>query len=119
MFAKATHHYQQQHNLAERQAEFARISTRHVDRVPIIIEPASKKCPNLDKNKFLAPKDITVGQFLYIIRKRLSLEPDKALFLFVNQSLPCSSQTILELQQAYQANDGFLYMKYDLENTFG
>lgn len=34
------------------------------------------------------PQDLTVGQFVYVIRKRIKLAPEKAIFIFVNEVLP-------------------------------
>lgn len=33
-------------------------------------------------------QDLTVGQFVYVIRKRIKLAPEKAIFIFVNEVLP-------------------------------
>ena len=34
------------------------------------------------------PADLTVGQFVYVIRKRIKLSPEKAIFIFVDNVLP-------------------------------
>ena len=34
------------------------------------------------------PADLTVGQFVYVIRKRIKLSPEKAIFIFINNILP-------------------------------
>ena len=34
------------------------------------------------------PSDLTVGQFVYVIRKRIKLSPEKAIFIFTNNVLP-------------------------------
>ncbi len=34
------------------------------------------------------PSDLTVGQFVYVIRKRIKLSPEKAIFVFVRNVLP-------------------------------
>jgi|SRR6218665_798133 len=55
----------------------------------VIIEKApDSNIGNLDKNKFLVPQDITMSQLMYIIRKRIKLVEDKALFLSVNHTVP-------------------------------
>jgi hypothetical protein len=33
-------------------------------------------------------QDLTVGQFVYVIRKRIKLAPEKAIFIFVDEVLP-------------------------------
>jgi len=39
------------------------------------------------------PADLTVGQFVYVIRKRIKLSPEKAIFIFVNNVLPPTGAT--------------------------
>ncbi len=34
------------------------------------------------------PADLTVGQFVYVIRKRIKVSPEKAIFMFVKNTLP-------------------------------
>lgn len=43
---------------------------------------------DIDKRKYLLPSDISVAQFMYIIRKRIQLPPERAIFLFVGKVLP-------------------------------
>lgn len=34
------------------------------------------------------PGDLTAGQFVYVVRKRIKLSAEKAIFVFVNNTLP-------------------------------
>ncbi|VDD79381.1 unnamed protein product [Mesocestoides corti] len=74
---------------------------------------------DLDKHKFLVPSEITVAQFMWIIRKRLELSPEKALFLFFDDLVPQASLTIGQLYNERKSDDGFLYAHYSGENSFG
>ena len=56
---------------------------------------------------------------MYIIRQRLKLHPDEAMFLFVNNKMMSISQTIMNVYYYEKDPDGFLYIKYSKENTFG
>ena len=38
--------------------------------------------------RYLVPADLTVGQFVYVVRKRINLSPEKAIFIFVKNILP-------------------------------
>ena len=103
-----------------RASEFLRIRNKYPDRVPIICEKSnSSNIEKLDKKKYLVPNDLTVGQFIYIIRKRLKLSAESAIFIFVKDILPPSSSSILEIYEKYKDDDGFLYLTYSGENTFG
>ena len=70
----------------KRSKEAARIKLKYNDRIPVIVEVSKndKKNINLDKNKYLVPKDLTVAQFIYVIRKRIKLKPEQAIFMFFN-----------------------------------
>ena len=90
----------------KRVAESARIRERYPDRIPLVVEKAKKQTdiPDIDKKKwasgltfnfltivlfrYLIPADLTVGQFIFVIRSRINLSPDKAIFLYVNNTLP-------------------------------
>lgn len=43
---------------------------------------------NLEHCRYLVPADLTVGQFVYVIRKRIKLSAEKAIFIFVDNVLP-------------------------------
>jgi hypothetical protein len=46
--------------------------------VQVIVERAPKSdIAEIDKKKYLVPMDLTVGQFVYVIRKRIKLSPEK------------------------------------------
>lgn len=45
--------------------------------------------------RFLVPRDMSVGQFIHILNGRLHLAPGKALFVFVKETLPQTSKTII------------------------
>ena len=97
--------------------DFQKLREKYPNRFPVIVEK-NKKCKNLqdiDKKKFLVPEDLTVGQFVYIIRKRIKLEPSEALYLYCNNTLPSTST----LMNAVCSHDDFTYFVYSKENTFG
>ena len=74
-----------EHPLDKRQAEAERIRDKYPDRIPVIVEKApGSDISDIDKKKYLVPSDLTVGQFVYVIRKRIKLSPEKAIFVFVN-----------------------------------
>jgi GABA(A) receptor-associated protein len=86
----------------------------------VIVERAEKSdIPDLDKKKYLVPADLTVGQFVYVIRKRIKLSPEKAIFIFVNNVLPPTAALMSSIYDEHKDDDGFLYIAYSGENTFG
>ena len=102
--------------------ESTRIRSKYPERMPIIVEknPACNGLSDIDKHKYLVPSDLSVGQMLYVVRKRIKgMSPDKALFLFVGDTMPCMSDQIVLLYDRHKDEDGFLYLTYSSENTFG
>ena len=156
--------------------------------------------PDLDKCKYLVPRDLSVGKFLYVVRKRIKLAPEHgmeprpsifhhnfpnvvlplsfsssplllsslafldslaysvslfpslfslhfffffflffffffsfylilflflfylfflALYLYVNGTLPATSDLMSKVYEDHKKGDGFLYMTYNGESTFG
>lgn len=114
--------FKSKHSLIDRIQEARKIREKFPGRVPVIVERA-RGCrtdiPEVDKNKFLVPADLTVGQFMYVIRKRLALAPEIGVFLFVNGVLPMNTTFMRELYAQHADLDGFLYTTYSGESTFG
>jgi GABA(A) receptor-associated protein len=113
--------FKYQVSFQDRLVESKRIIAKYPDRKPIICEKASNQIdlPTIDKRKYLVPNDLTIGQFLYVIRKRMRLTSDQALCLFVNNKLVSSSEHIGQVYHQEKDDDGFLYVKYSKENVFG
>ncbi|CAB4252163.1 similar to Saccharomyces cerevisiae YBL078C ATG8 Component of autophagosomes and Cvt vesicles [Maudiozyma barnettii] len=104
----------------KRKEESERITKKFGNRIPLICEKVEKSdVPDIDKRKYLVPDDLTVGQFIYVIRKRIQLPPEKAIFIFVNDTLPPTASLMSSVYQQYKDKDGFLYVTYAGENTFG
>jgi len=112
--------FKQEHPLEKRKEVADRILQKYPDRIPVIVEKAPKShAPDIDKKKYLVPADITVGKFVYEIRKHMKLSPEKQIFLFVNNVLPPTAALMSQVYQRYKDEDGFLYIMYSEENTFG
>ncbi|KAK9103125.1 hypothetical protein Sjap_020379 [Stephania japonica] len=127
----AKSYFKQEHDLEKRRAEAARIREKYPDRIPVIVEKAERSdIPNIDKKNFLVlprkvrdrylvPADLTVGQFVYVIRKRIKLSAEKAIFIFVDNVLPPTAAIMSKIYDEKKDEDGFLYVTYSGENTFG
>jgi GABA(A) receptor-associated protein len=112
--------YKTKFSLEHREKESSRVRSKYVDRIPVIVEPSSSRDVCIDKNKYLVPCEFTLGQLVYIIRKRVSLSPEKSMFVFVNSTIPHTSATISSIYDEHCDKDGFLYLLYTTEmNTFG
>lgn len=112
--------FKEEHTFEQRKAEASKIRTKYPDRIPVVVEKApNSQIVDIDKRKFLVPSDISVAQFMWIIRKRIQLPSEKAIFLFVGKVLPQSSASMGQIYEEHRDEDGFLYVAYSGENTFG
>lgn len=109
------------HPFKERCEESYRVIMKYPERIPIICEKSNNAnfLPELDKHKYLVPGDLTIGQFIHVIRKRMNLMSEEAIFLFVSNTIPTSSTIMSTLYKRHKDPDGFLYMQYNKENVFG
>lgn len=64
------------------------------------------------------PADLTVGQFVYVIRKRIKLSPEKAIFIFVDEVLPPTAALMSSIYEEHKDEDGFLYITYVFHTRF-
>ena len=107
----------------ERIAQSNNIKYKYPDKIPIIIERSKKdnKLMDLDKIKYLVPNNITVMDCIAILRRRLNLKTGESIYMFCSKHniLLAGSQSIEELYTKYKDEDGFLYIEYCCENTFG
>ncbi|GJW06658.1 retrotransposon protein, putative, ty1-copia subclass [Tanacetum coccineum] len=100
--------FKQEHDLEKRRAEAARIRDKYPDRIPVIVEKGERSdVPNIDKKKYLVPADLTVGQFVYVIRKRIKLSAEKAIFIFVDNALPPTGAIMSSIYEEKKDEDGF------------
>ena len=112
--------YKKNNSLEKRLGESQRILAKHPERIPIIVcKDNNCQLPDIDKQKYLVPKYMSLGQFIYIIRKRINLKSEEALFILVNHSLQPSNKLLQEIYETNKDEDKFLYVVYSSENTFG
>ena len=114
--------YKNQFSFENRCYETKRALRNYPDKAPIICEKSNasdKDVPDINNKKYLVALELSFGHFMYIIRKRMNLHHEEAIFLFIGNNIPTRSNTIGELYHKYKDIDGFLYVQYAKENTFG
>lgn len=88
--------------------------------MPVICERDERSdIEPIDKIKYLVPQDLTVGQFVYVVRKRIKLPSEKAIFLFCNNQLPPTAALMSTMYDEHKDEDGFLYLMYSGESAYG
>ena len=111
--------FKEKHSFEKRVDESARIMEKYPNRIPVICQKiyTANDIPDIDRVKYLVPNDLSMGQFLYIIRKRIKIEPEKAIYIFINKI--AGSQIMMDIYDNNKDKDGFLYVYYTGESTFG
>jgi GABA(A) receptor-associated protein len=78
---------------------------RHTNNFQVICEKVEKSdIATIDKKKYLVPADLTVGQFVYVIRKRIKLSPEKAIFIFVDEVLPPTAALMSSIYEEHKVD---------------
>lgn len=106
----------------ERKEECFRILVRFPEKVPIILEKYQKetRLKANKKIKYLVPQDLEMIKFIAVIRGRLDLLPTDALYFLINgTTLATMSKTMAEIYNEHKHEDGFLYITYASQETFG
>ena len=112
--------FKQKFTFEERCNQTNNIRLKYPNRIPIFVSRSCHNdCPQIDRNKFLVPNDLTVGQFMFVIRKRIKLSSEKSIYLFINNNVPTTSCLLSHIYENNKNQDGFLYITYSGESTFG
>ncbi len=115
--------YKKKFSLTERKKESQRIRNKFPNRVPVLIEKKlhQQGIKNQHVKKYLVPSDFTMAQFSYVFRNKMKIKPEEAIYFFISESstLCPNSYKMNQIDKEYKDQDGFLYMEWSLENTFG
>ena len=82
------------------------------------------KCTTIDdlaNPKFLMPKSFLLGEVSLILRRKLALKKEDSLILFVNngRDVVKNNEDLEMIYNQYKDEDGFLYLLFTQEETFG
>lgn len=119
--SRSGYEFKMLHSYEKRKAESERINEKYSDKIPLILEK-SDAChlPKIEKTKYLMQKDVTIGQFMFIIRKQIKMNETESIFLLVNNTfVPSISETIGSVYENHKDMDGFLYITYSAQQAFG
>ena len=107
-------------SLESRKADSSRLLEKYPSRCCIIVGKSdTSDIDDLDKHKFLVPRGLTMGQFQYVIRKKIRCAAEQAIFMFINNKMVPISYTVGQTFDENLSDDGYLYIRYSGENTFG
>jgi GABA(A) receptor-associated protein len=114
--------FKSEYTYMERCEESSKMIGRYPDKIPVICEinPSADIELKFTRLKYLVPRDLTVGQLVYVIRKRFELPPEKAIFIMVdNKVVPPTTALVSDIYSKHRDSDGFLYTGIYFESFFG
>jgi GABA(A) receptor-associated protein len=113
--------FKKKYSFDQRLKESKHIKLKYPDRTPVIVSKCKNSTlNNITKHKYLVPNDLTMAHFIYVIRKRIkNLDPCEALYLYIENTLVTPSELIMVTSKNLADKDGFLYIEYTSEATFG
>ena len=100
----------------KRSFESKKIIEKYPNRLPVIVESTQFK---LDKHKYLVPKNLTLGEFIQVLRKKINITQDEAIFLLINNKSPMSGSTTEHIYENEKSECGFLFIQITKESVFG
>jgi GABA(A) receptor-associated protein len=117
--------YKKNTTLDERKIKSQKLKELYPNRIPVIVEMSPNSTNYLSfiaekhKVKYLVPNEIVMGQFVKILRDKMKIKESTALFFFINNKLFPMSSPLCVLYNEYTDEDGFLYIEFCEESTFG
>lgn len=108
--------------LEKRISDSNRIITKYPNHIPVIIDCDEELSILIKKKKYLVPVDSTISHLLSIIRNKITIGKEKAIFMFYNNSLVSSNDMIGDIynkNKIFLNDDKSIYFYLKLENTFG
>lgn len=111
-----------QYTLKQRIDQASMQRSLHLDKIPVIVDRAHVSTVGIDRHKYLVPCDLSVAQFKQIIRSHIgSIKPEDALFYYaIDHNVLLGSHELMSVIYAsYKHADGFLYITYAQDATFG
>ena len=110
-------------SVESRKSQCIKIKNQFTDKVPVICERDPKSnLPDLDKHKYIVPNDLTVEQFILMIKRRMDMGPFPIdqLYLIVNEKDFISGDILMsEIYNKYKNyQDDLLYIRYSDNNKW-
>ena len=96
------------------------VTQKYPNYIPIVVTPKSDEIKLL-RHKFLVGGDITIGQFVSIIRKKIkNFKSSESIFLLINNTLVPSTKLLSSVyQEQSDPETNMLHIILCKENTFG
>ena len=106
--------------LPQRISERARLRLMYPMRIPVIVERRERTTPRSNKEKFLLHEGALGGELMAEVRRRTEVDAKSALFFSCGGQMVTGTTEMRYLYDVHRdPSDGFLYVQYGVESTFG
>jgi len=93
------------------------IKEKYPHHIPILIR--SNKI-HFTQYKYLVNEEVTISEFMMILKKKIKLNSYEAIYLFINNTIPKGSTSLNNLYKSYKDLEiDMLIITVCKENTFG
>ena len=113
--------YKKEKSLEERKEEYQKVIEEHPGKIGVICEKAPQSnIVDIEKSKYLINEEFNLTQFTSIIRKKLNMDKEDAIFFLVKGKTTLSgNDSMIDIYNKYKDEDGFLYIAYASEEVWG
>ena len=114
--------FKNNNTLERRINQYNKLKKEYPTKIPIILEKSNNcRLNQIVQSKYILSNDLTMAEFINIIKNKLEIEPDRALFFLAKGKFTISGDEILgDIYDRYKDNDdGFLYITYSEEVVYG
>jgi GABA(A) receptor-associated protein len=106
--------------LSKRKMCSDRILRTYPDKIPVVVDRGNKESPPIAKHKYLIKSCDEMIYLIMSIRKQILMPQDQSLFFLTeDHSIVPVTMLMGNLYQNKRNADGFLYLFYTQESTFG
>ena len=111
--------FKRQHPFEARRMLSVKMKAVYPRHVPLIVERRSRQDPPLPKSRFLVAGEKRMGEILAQVKGEMTLRPTEALFFLVGEEMIRPGESAARLYERWGDDDGFLYLVYSREESFG
>eukprot|EP01017_Pseudomicrothorax_dubius_P014768 TRINITY_DN1728_c0_g1_i1.p1 TRINITY_DN1728_c0_g1~~TRINITY_DN1728_c0_g1_i1.p1 ORF type:complete len:167 (+),score=37.31 TRINITY_DN1728_c0_g1_i1:60-503(+) len=121
--AKAKYKFKEEVPEEERRDDVTRVKKSNPGYLPVLCEPHNDVPRSIagpyNYHKFVVEPRNTIEDLIRKLRRILKLKPDMSLYLICGKSILKPAETFKVLSQRFTDNDGYIYITFRTDASFG
>jgi GABA(A) receptor-associated protein len=93
--------------------EAGKLREKYPNRIPVVVNTTGDLVIN--RSKYLVPDDLTLGEFIIVLRKRINIKACEAIYMFINGKIYPSNMHL----KTICGENNFISISVAKESTFG